>query len=111
MRQRAASVDLKRLELSAAERRATSALHYASALERPSEIALARSILGLVSLQKKDLISAQSHAQALRDLNIRNVSNHARTAIQAFLSARDLTGKEAPPHGNRGRGKNVRTAR
>jgi DNA-binding SARP family transcriptional activator len=106
---RAAAIDLRRSAFSHGERRATAALEYANILERPSEIALARTILGGVALAGRDRELARTHARALEELDVRNMSDRARSAVQKFIAALAALGKEAPSDGNSGRRKIVRT--
>jgi DNA-binding SARP family transcriptional activator/tetratricopeptide (TPR) repeat protein/DNA polymerase III delta prime subunit len=104
---RAAAVDLKRGRLDPAERRGAEALRMAEILKRPSEVALARSILGQVMLARKRSDETREHAEAIAGLDSRSLSSQAQAAVSAFTAKKHLR-NDGASNGNRGRRKVVR---
>ena len=81
---RIAAVDLKHGRMEWAERRACEALKMAEIVARPSEMALARSLLGQVLIARREYASAQENASLLAQVDARSLSNRASQAVAAF---------------------------
>jgi hypothetical protein len=85
---RRAQVELARDDALAARRHAAEAFGAATAIDRPSEAALARVLIGRAAEVQADAKGAGAEARALRRLPIDGMSAEAREAAQAWLASR-----------------------
>lgn len=83
-----AELDLRAGRHERAGKRAREALHLAMLLELPSEVAVAHAALARVAEAVRDEAGRQAHGEALRRLQDRNLSRHARNLVEALV-ARD----------------------
>jgi tetratricopeptide (TPR) repeat protein len=82
----AAAVDLADGRLDRAAERAGEALTYARALDRPSDIALARTLLAAVAVARGDERGRDEQVAALEAEIARPVSDHARLQAEAVIA-------------------------
>jgi hypothetical protein len=85
----AASLDLAAGRTAAARERAQEALGAAQAVDRRTQVALARAVLGQAALAERDAVAATSHCDALRAdvAEPLRLSAHARAAAFALADA------------------------
>jgi DNA-binding SARP family transcriptional activator/tetratricopeptide (TPR) repeat protein len=84
---RAAEIDLQSGRAEKARERATEALAVSQALERPSEIALSRTLLARAASALGEREAAAQQLAALRAGGAEGVSSHARAAMESAMAA------------------------